>query len=178
MRHLRLVPVLLLLAMATCKKEDMFYQARNVPWGNSSILRNNMAMQHPVVGTIARNAPDAAVPQPATITQAMLSRGRERFSIDCVPCHGLAGDGQGMIVQRGFPRPPALFSGDLIKVKAHHFYDVITNGHGVMYSYADRISPADRWAIAAYIRALQRSQRAQVASLSEQDKENLRATGP
>ena len=78
-----------------------------------------------------------------------------------------AGDGQGMIVQRGFPKPPPLFQPDLLKAKAQLFYNTITNGHGVMYSYADRVLPADRWAIVAYIRALQRSQHAQVASLSD-----------
>jgi mono/diheme cytochrome c family protein len=137
-----------------------------------------MTMQHPVAGTVARNAPDLPVPQPATITEAMLARGRERFGIDCVPCHGQSGDGQGMIVQRGFPRPPELFKDQLMQAKAQHFYDVITHGHGVMYGYADRVSPADRWAIVAYIRALQRSQRAPVASLSEQDKRNLQLAEP
>jgi mono/diheme cytochrome c family protein len=83
-----------------------------------------------------------------------------------------------MIVQRGFPRPPSLFSDNLIKAKAQHFYDVITNGHGVMYSYADRVSPGDRWAIIAYIRALQRSQRAQVAGLPVQDQQMLQAEAP
>jgi mono/diheme cytochrome c family protein len=71
-----------------------------------------------------------------------------------------------------------LFSDELIKAKAQHFYDVITHGHGVMYSYADRVSPADRWAIIAYIRALQRSQRAQVAGLPARDKQALQAPEP
>ena len=141
-------------------------------------LRDHMTMQQPVAGTVARNAPDEAVPQPAVITAAMLTRGQQRFGIDCVPCHGQSGDGRGMIVERGFPRPPSLFSDDLIKAKAQHFFDVITNGHGVMYSYADRVSPSDRWAIIAYIRALQRSQRAQFASLPAQDQQSLQAAGP
>ena len=78
-----------------------------------------------------------------------------------------------MIVQRGFPKPPSFFKDELINAKAQHFYNVITNGHGVMYSYADRVLPADRWAIVAYIRALQESQHAKVASLPEQDKTML-----
>jgi mono/diheme cytochrome c family protein len=168
----------LLLLMATCAREDMFDQQRDAPWSTSSFLRDHMTMQAPVAGSIARNAPDTAVAQPATITAAMLTRGQQRFAINCVPCHGQSGDGLGMIVQRGFPRPPALFSDDLIKAKAQHFYDVITNGHGVMYSYADRVSPADRWAIVAYIRALQRSQRAQVASLPARDQQDLKAAEP
>ncbi len=178
MKRRSLAPLLLLLTMATCAKEDMFEQQRAVTWSSFSLFRNGMTMQHPVAGTIARNAPDVSVPQPAMITQAMLSRGRRRFAIDCVPCHGAAADGQGMIVQRGFPHPPALFSDPLLKAKAQHFYDVITNGHGVMYGYADRVSPTDRWAIVAYIRALQRSQRARVASLSDQDRQSLQQAQP
>jgi mono/diheme cytochrome c family protein len=174
----RLPPLLLLLALATCGKEDMFVQQRAVPWGSFSFLRHGMTMQPPVAGTVARNAPDVPVPQPASITAAMLTRGQQRFDIDCAPCHGRSGDGEGIIVQRGFPKPPALFSNDLMHAKAQHFYDVITNGHGVMYSYADRVSPADRWAITAYIRALQRSEHAQMADLSADDKAHLSAGGP
>jgi mono/diheme cytochrome c family protein len=178
MKRRRLAPLLLLLMTATCAQEDMFDQQREAPWSRSAFFRDHMTMRHPVAGTVARNAPDDAVAQPAAITAAMLVRGQQRFGIDCVPCHGQAGDGRGMIVQRGFPRPPALFSDDLMKAKAQHFYDVITQGHGVMYSYADRVSQADRWAIIAYIRALQRSQRAQVASLPAADLANLKAAGP
>lgn len=178
MRRRRLAPLLLLLMMATCAREDMFDQQREAPWTRSAFFRDHMTMRHPVEGTVARNAPDDAVAQPAAIAAAMLTRGQQRFGIDCVPCHGQAGDGRGMVEQRGFPRPPSLFSDDLVKAKAQHFYDVITQGHGVMYSYADRVSPADRWAIIAYIRALQRSQRAQVASLPAQDRQNLEAAGP
>jgi mono/diheme cytochrome c family protein len=172
------VPLLLLLLTATCAREDMFDQQREAPWSRSAFFRDHMTMRHPVAGTVARNAPDEAVPQPAVITAAMLSRGQQRFNIDCVPCHGQAGDGRGMVVERGFPRPPSLFSDDLIKAKAQHFYDVITHGHGVMYSYANPVSPADRWAIIAYIRALQRCQRAQVASLPAQDQQSLQAASP
>lgn len=178
MKRRRLAPLLLLLSMATCTREDMAVQQRAVPWSSFAFFRNGMTMQNPVAGTVARHAPDVPVPQPATITAAMLSRGQQRFGIDCVPCHGQAADGQGMIVQRGFPRPPALFNDELIKAKAQHFYDVITNGHGVMYGYADRVAPADRWAIVAYIRALQRSQRARVASLSDQDRQLLAEAAP
>jgi mono/diheme cytochrome c family protein len=156
----------------------MFSQERAFPWGLFSFFRNGRTMQDPVSGTVARGAPDVPVPQPATISAQMLSRGQEKFNADCVPCHGYSGDGNGLIVQRGFPKPPQLYAPDLMKAKAAHFYDVITNGHGVMYSYADRVSPADRWAIIAYIRALQLSQRAQVASLSNQDKAALQQAPP
>ncbi len=178
MTRARIAPLVLLLALATCARLDMFVQQCAAPWGAFSFLPHGMTMQAPVRGTVARNAPDEPVPQPATITEAMLSRGEEKFDIDCAPCHGRSGDGEGMIVQRGFPKPPPLFSDDLIKAKAQHFYDVITDGHGVMYSYADRVSSADRWAIAAYIRALQRSQHAQIAELSAQDKARLQESGP
>jgi mono/diheme cytochrome c family protein len=166
------------LALAGCKRADMYDQSRAFSWGSFAFLPNHMTMQAPVAGTVARGAPDVPVAQPGAITQAMLERGQQRFAIDCVPCHGVSGDGEGMIVQRGFPKPPALFSDPLIHAKAQHFYDVITNGHGAMYSYADRVSPADRWAIIAYIRALQRSQRAQVASLSDQDRSQLQKAPP
>jgi mono/diheme cytochrome c family protein len=88
---------------------------------------------------------------------ALLERGHERFDIYCSPCHSRVGDGHGMIVQRGFPQPPSYYSDALRNAPNQLFYDVITHGYGAMYSYADRVSPADRWAIVAYIRALQAS---------------------
>ncbi|HEX2943469.1 MAG TPA: cytochrome c [Rhodopila sp.] len=178
MNRRHIVPLLLLLGLATCRREDMYTQQRAVDWGTFLGLRHDQTMQHPVPGTVARNAPDVPVPQPPAITQAMLTRGQTVYEINCVPCHGRSGDGQGMIVQRGFPKPPPLFAPDLLKAKAKLFYDTITHGHGVMFSYADRVLPADRWAVIAYIRALQRSQHAQVASLSDQDKQRLQEAGP
>jgi mono/diheme cytochrome c family protein len=90
---------------------------------------------------------------------ALVKRGQERFDIFCSVCHGYTGDGDGMVVQRGFPHPPSFHSPRLIAAPDQHFVDVITNGHGVMYSYADRVPVADRWAITAYIRALQKGAR-------------------
>jgi mono/diheme cytochrome c family protein len=87
---------------------------------------------------------------------ALVQRGRERFNIFCSECHGYTGEGDGMVAQRGFPHPPSFHDPRLIAAPDEHFVDVITNGHGVMYSYADRVPPPDRWAIAAYIRALQK----------------------
>lgn len=178
MRRRWLAGLGLVLLLATCRSEDMFNQQKAAPWASFLFFRHNMTMQPPAPGTVARNAPDAPVLQPQTISQATLQRGQERFRIYCAPCHGASGDGQGMIVQRSFPKPPVLFSDELIKAKAQHFYDVISHGKGVMYSYADRVAPADRWAIVAYIRALQRSQHAKVASLPQQDKERLQEAGP
>ncbi len=100
---------------------------------------------------------------PFKITLADLQRGQERFNIYCSPCHGALGDGQGMIAVRGLAlrRQPATYHTDrLRKMPIGHFYDVITNGYGVMYSYASRVEPDDRWRIAAYIRVLQRSRHA------------------
>jgi mono/diheme cytochrome c family protein len=119
-------------------------------------------------GTSSRPLPDGVVAQgdlardhdaanPPPVTMAFLQRGQERFQIYCTPCHGLAGEGNGMIVQRGFPPPPSYHTERLRAAPAQHFFDVITHGYGVMYSYAARVTPRDRWAIVAYIRALQTS---------------------
>jgi mono/diheme cytochrome c family protein len=111
---------------------------------------------------------------PLPITAALLDRGRQRFNIYCAPCHSMAGDGDGMIARRGFPSPPSYHSDRLRNAADSHFYQVITNGYGVMYSYADRIAPQDRWAIVAYIRALQLSQHAPASLLSADEREKLR----
>jgi mono/diheme cytochrome c family protein len=112
------------------------------------------------------------VPAPP-LTLALLQRGQEQFRIYCTPCHSELGDGDGMVVQRGFPHPPSFHSALLRDAPTQHFYDVITNGFGVMYSYAARVEPSDRWAIAAYIRALQLSQRTPVADLSADQRKAL-----
>jgi mono/diheme cytochrome c family protein len=110
----------------------------------------------PVPHTVARD--DVLhPPSPPPVTMALLERGQARFDIYCSPCHSRLGDGNGMIVQRGFPHPPSYLGEALRNADNQLFYDVITHGYGVMYSYADRVSPADRWAIVAYIRALQAS---------------------
>lgn len=99
------------------------------------------------------------VPTPAPpVTMALLERGQERYRIFCTPCHSELGDGRGMVVQRGFPAPPSFHSTRLRSATPQYLYDVISTGRGVMYSFADRVQPQDRWAIVAYIRALQRSQ--------------------
>jgi mono/diheme cytochrome c family protein len=94
------------------------------------------------------------------VTAELLARGQERFAIFCAPCHGFAGDGDGIIIAHGFPVPPSYHVDRLVAAPARHFYNVMTNGYGVMFSYAERVGPHDRWAIAAYIRALQLSRRA------------------
>lgn len=113
---------------------------------------------------------------PFTITRALLTRGQERYNIYCSPCHGLAGDGQGMIVQRGFSPPPSLHIQRLRDAPVGYFFDVITNGFGRMYSYAGRVGPEDRWAIIAYIRALQLSQNATLSDVSPEEQQKLQRT--
>jgi len=99
--------------------------------------------------------------------KAILDRGESRFNISCLPCHGKLGDGNGMIVQRGFRRPPSYHEERLQKAPSSYFYDVMTNGFGAMSSYSDQLTPEDRWKVVAYIRALQLSQRATLADLGE-----------
>ncbi len=113
---------------------------------------------------VARDEPTRA-PSAPPVTMALLERGRQRFDIKCAPCHGRAGDGSGIIVERGFPHPPSYYSDTLRNAPNQLFYDVITHGYGVMFPYADRVEPADRWAIIAYIRALQASASAAVSDV-------------
>jgi hypothetical protein len=111
---------------------------------------------------------------PFPVTEAVMSRGRERYETFCAPCHSRLGDGEGMIVQRGFPKPNS-FHSDSVRVKpVGYFYDVITNGFGRMYSYAPSIRVEDRWAIVAYVRALQLSSRMPVQMLSESEQAQLK----
>ena len=114
--------------------------------------------------TIARDQ-SLRPPGPPPVTVALLERGKQRFDIYCSPCHGRFGDGNGIIVQRGFPNPPSYYGDALRNAPNQLFYDVISNGYGVMFSYADRVDPADRWAIVAYIRVLQASANATVADV-------------
>ena len=108
---------------------------------------------------------------PFPVDRQVLERGQQRYRIFCTPCHGELGDGQGMIVKRGFNPPPPFTSERLLNEPLGHFFEVITHGHGVMYSYASRVPPRDRWAIAAYIRALQLSQHAAASELPAEDRE-------
>jgi mono/diheme cytochrome c family protein len=111
--------------------------------------------------------------QAPPVTLALLERGQARFRIYCTPCHSELGDGHGMVVQRGFPAPPSYHIERLRAAPVEHFYDVITHGYGAMYSYANRVQPADRWAIAAYIRALQLSQHATLADVPADQRDKL-----
>jgi cytochrome c len=110
---------------------------------------------------------------PFPITRRDLERGRERFNIYCAPCHDYSGSGRGMIVQHRFPAPPSYHIDRLRDAPVGHFFEVITNGYGTMYSHADRVSPEDRWRIAAYIRALQLSRHATLADVAGSERQKL-----
>jgi mono/diheme cytochrome c family protein len=110
---------------------------------------------------------------PFPVTQQVLERGHARFNIYCSPCHDYTGSGKGMIVQRGFPPPPSYHIDRLRQAPVGHFFEVMTEGYGAMYSYAARVSPEDRWAIVAYIRALQLSQHASLDDVPADQRQQL-----
>lgn len=114
---------------------------------------------------------------PVPVNEQMLARGQDRFNAYCSVCHGMTGKGDGMVVRRGFRAPPPLTNERLLEAPVGHFFDVITNGFGAMPDYAAQISAEDRWAIVAYIRALQLSQRAPVADLSPEARGRVEAGG-
>jgi mono/diheme cytochrome c family protein len=185
------------LALAGCEREmrDMYAQPRLNRDAASPLFPDGRGTRPPPPGSLAysmgdlaltsggrrgrdeiaaRAAADAASgPPPAT--RALLERGRDRFAIDCAPCHGLAGDGDGMVVRRGFPAPPSLHVARLREAPARHLFDTITEGHGVMPALADRVTPEDRWAIAAYVRVLQASRAMPVAMLDDAQRAALAA---
>ena len=180
--------VLLLFSVTGCRR-DMFLQPSEKPLERSDFFRDNQMASRPLPPhTVARGhleedeafytgkIGDKLVTSfPIPITREVLLRGRERFDIYCAPCHGRTGDGGGMIPQRGFPAPPSYHIDRLRTAPAGHIFDVITHGYGVMYSYAARVDPADRWAIAAYIRALQLSHDAKLADVPEAERAQLEA---
>lgn len=112
---------------------------------------------------------------PMKVTKAELEHGRERFNTFCSPCHGRLGDGRGMIVMRGFPQPNSFHSDSLVSRPVGYYFDVITNGFGRMYSYAPSIPVNDRWAIVAYVRALQTSQNVPAGELSDAEQQKITA---
>lgn len=112
---------------------------------------------------------------PFPVTTEVLDRGQERYNIYCSPCHGMDGYGEGIVAQRGLRAPPSFHQERLRQVPVGHYYDVITNGFGAMYSYAYRIPPEDRWAIIAYVRALQLSQNATLEDVPADVREELEA---
>ncbi|WP_425324379.1 c-type cytochrome [Methylobacterium frigidaeris] len=163
------------LALAACDQANMVSQPKSKTWDSNPFFPQGQTMRLPAPGTVARKSPDRPVPQPASASHALLARGQERYDVFCTPCHGGAGHGDGLIVQRGYPRPPAFDEARLRAAPAQHLYDVISNGKGNMLPYAAQVPPADRWAIVAYIRALQLSQGATLASLPAEDRDAVAA---
>jgi len=173
--HLRLRFLFCLLLSAFCLlpsfgcRQKMANQPRYDPYESSDFFTDGMAARPRVAGTVARGEL-ATIPEvkdgfPMPVTRAVLDRGEQRFNIYCTPCHGRLGDGAGMIPSRGFRRPPSFHTGTLRAQPTGHYFDVMTNGFGSMPSYRTMIPPQDRWAIIAYIRALQLSQNATVADV-------------
>jgi mono/diheme cytochrome c family protein len=159
---MRAVLLMTALALPACHQNlTMSDQKKLAEWERSDVFRNGKVLQSPAAGSVSReqDTADVLTEKPA-MSLALVYRGRQRFNIFCSECHGFGGDADGMVVQRGFPRPPSFHEARLVNAPDALFVDVITNGYGVMYSYADRVPPADRWAIAAYIRALQRTKTA------------------
>lgn len=154
----RIVSVLLLLALAGCG-ESMDRQNRLKTYGKAAIAgwpAEGEAL--PLVqGTVSQDdvAREQALATPPPVSPALLARGRQRYDIYCAACHGLTGAGNGVVVARGFPAPEGFNDPRLMQASARHLVDVIGRGYGVMYAFSDRVEPQDRWAIAAYIRALQ-----------------------
>ncbi len=156
---------------------NMSEQPRYNPEAPSDFFPDGSSARPAVPGTIPhQESPDQAFRTgkhggllldaiPVPLTKALLERGQQRFDIYCSPCHGRTGDGAGMVVNRGFREPPSYHIQRLRDAPDGHFFDVITNGFGEMASYAERVTPADRWAITAYIRALQLSQGATIADV-------------
>ena len=169
--------LLLLGALASCR-QDMQDQPKYKDLRGSAFFDDKRSARPVVEDTVARGflyadarfatgkesgKPVAALPMP--LTRELLERGRERYGIYCTPCHGLTGNGLGIVVQRGFRQPPSFHIDRLREVPVGYFFDVQTHGFGAMPDYAAQIPPADRWAIAAYLRALQLSQRTTIADV-------------
>jgi mono/diheme cytochrome c family protein len=159
-------------------RQDMHDQPKYVPLRESTFFSDARSARPVIAGTVARgqlrddsllytgkvNNADATM-FPFAIDDQVMARGRERFDIYCAPCHSRTGSGDGMIVRRGYRRPPSLHIDRLREAPAGHFFDVITNGFGAMPDYATQIKAEDRWAIIAYVRALQLSAHATVADV-------------
>jgi len=163
--------------------QDMADQPKATPLSPSPFYPQTGSARPLVEGTVARGStaqdyldvsPDTDT-FPVPVTEELLARGRERFDIYCTPCHGYTGDGDGMVVRRGFPRPPSYHSEQLRNMPVGQFYNVISHGFGRMPEYGTQVPPMDRWAIVAYIRALQLSQHAPLAELPVEDRARVQA---
>lgn len=180
-------------ALSGCRL-DMHDAPYYEPLEWSGLWEDGRSSRHPVEGTVPRGrlrqgkedfytaqAEDGqllqTLPVGLELSEALLERGQDRYNVFCSPCHGYTGYGNGMIVQRGFKPPPSFHAKRLKESPVGYFYAIITNGYGAMYSYAASIKPEDRWAISAYVKALQLSQDMRVSDLSS-DERALIGKGP
>jgi hypothetical protein len=175
----------LAMTVAGCRL-DMHEQPKYLPYEPTTFFDDGRSERPVVEGTVARGHLRldellytgkingvVADKFPFPITREDLERGRQRYNIYCTPCHDYTGSGRGIVVQRGFPPPPSYHIDRLRQAPAGHFFDVMTNGYGSMYSYAARIEPEDRWRIAAYIRVLQLSLHATLQDVPEVKRQQL-----
>jgi len=179
------------LAAMGCSRLDMQDQPKYRPQRPSDFFADGRSERQPVEGTIARGAlnedaafytgKDAAGKEieafPIAVDKAVIERGQQRYDIYCTPCHGRIGNGLGMIVRRGFKQPPSYHIDRLRNAPVGHFYDVISNGYGAMQDYAVQLQPRDRWAVVAYIRALQLSENTNINDLSADARARVPAPG-
>jgi len=173
---LTITTVLVFAAALTGCRQDMQDQPKFIPLRPSEFFADGRSQRPLIDGTVARGhlnddeafytgkGPDGKPLDtfPFAVTKETIERGRQRFNIYCTPCHGYGGDGDGMIVRRGFRKPPSYHIDRLRQVPNGYIYDVITNGFGAMQDYSAQVAPADRWAIVSYIRALQLSRNASI----------------
>jgi mono/diheme cytochrome c family protein len=166
----------------------MHDQPKYQPLERSTFFLDQQASRSPVAGTVARgelnddtllytgkvDGQDALM-FPFRVDDDVMARGRERFNIYCSPCHAQSGLGDGMVVRRGYRRPPSFADDRLRQAPIGHFFDVMTNGFGAMPDYAAQIKPADRWAIVAYVRALQLSAHATIEDVPAAERGRLEA---
>lgn len=182
--------LLFALLSGSCRQE-MYDQAKKQTFERTSFFADGRASRPSVPGTVARGqlrldehlhtgriGGELAATFPFPVDRALLERGRERYGIFCSPCHDSLGSGQGMIVQRGMKQPASFHEQRLREAPPGYFFDVITNGFGAMYDYADRIPARDRWAITAYVRALQLSQTATLDDVPEPERARLLGERP
>jgi len=184
-------PVILLvvLLLFPACRQDMHDQAKYEPLEQSDFFNDNRSERDPVEGTVAREnfwedslfytgkiGDQPSQMFPMELTESVVRRGQERFNIYCSPCHDALGTGQGMVVRRGLKRPPSFHIDRLREAPVGYFFDVITNGFGAMSSYREQVPVADRWAIVAYIRALQLSQHATIDDVPESKRKELEST--
>jgi mono/diheme cytochrome c family protein len=186
----RLVVLVAAAALAAGCRQDMHDQPKYKPYRGSDFFGDGRSARPLVEGTVARGAlrEDAhlftgrvngqlAATFPFAVTEAVMARGRERYGIYCTPCHGAAGYGDGMVVARGFRRAASFHVDRLREAPPGYFYDAITNGFGAMPSYAAQIPVEDRWAIVAYVRALQLSQHATLSDVPPEKRGELGPAG-